>query len=203
MDFEYSINNLKVLIESNDGIVSGKMLQEAGIQRVQIYRFLSDGILAKESHGNYVLADNQPDEYIVIQKRSDKLIFSHATALYLHGMSDRVPHLLDITVPQGDNISRIKKTYQNTKFHYCKKELWNLGIENIKTPQGYKVQTYDLERCICDIIRDKDEVDVQVFTQAIREYFTGNKCNSRKIIKYSKVFNIEKKVRNYMEILQK
>ena len=138
----------------------------------------------------------------VIQSRSGKLIFSHATSLYLHGMSDRVPHTLDITVPQGDNISRIKKTYPNIRFHYSKKEQWDLGIQDIITPQGYKVKAYDLERCICDLIRDKDSVDTQVYTQAIREYFSGKKCNTRKIIKYSKVFNVEEKVRNYMEVLQ-
>lgn len=202
MDYTISNEKLKVLIEANDGIVSGKQLNEAGIDRTKIYSLIREGVLAKESHGNYYLADNQPDEYIVIQKRSDKLIFSHATALYLHGMSDKVPHCIDITVPQGDNISRIKKSYQNTRFHYCKKDLWDLGIQTMKTPMGYTVKSYDIERCICDIIRDKDDIDVQVFTQAIREYFTGKTCNTRKIIKYSKVFNIEKKVRSYMEILQ-
>jgi hypothetical protein len=66
---------------------------------------------------------------------------------------------------------------------------------------GYSVRVYDPERCICDMIRDKDNVDKQIYIQAIKEYFKG-KCNPRKIIKYAKEFNIESKVRNYMEVLQ-
>ena len=202
MDYTAIKDKIKFIIENEGGLVSGKVLKEAGIQRIAIYSLLDEGFLTKESHGKYGLSDNTPDEYKVIQSRSGKLIFSHATSLYLHGMSDRVPHTLDITVPQGDNISRIKKTYPNIRFHYSKKEQWDLGIQDIITPQGYKVKAYDLERCICDIIRDKDSVDTQVYTQAIREYFSGKKCNTRKIIKYSKVFNVEEKVRNYMEVLQ-
>ena len=198
---DYNYDDLKILIESNGGVVSAAELRHAGIERIGLYALLANEILKKESHGNYVLAENEPDEYKIIQNRSEKLIYSHGTALFLHGMSDRVPHTLDITVPQGDNISRIKKTYQNTRFHYCKKELWNLGIMNVNTPMGYSVRVYDPERCICDMIRDKDNVDKQIYIQAIQEYFKG-KCNPRKIIKYAKEFNIESKVRNYMEVLQ-
>ncbi len=198
---DYNYDALKVLIESKGGVVSSADLQQAGVDRVKLYALLTSEILKKESHGNYVLAENEPDEYKVIQNRSEKLIYSHGTALFLHGMSDRVPHTLDITVPQGDNISRIKKSYRNTRFHYCKKELWQLGIMNIDTPMGYSVRVYDPERCICDMIRDKDNVDKQIYIQAIQEYFRS-KCNPRKVIKYAKEFNIESKVRNYMEVLQ-
>lgn len=197
---DYYINQLNILIEQNDGILSAGDLQKAGIDRTLLYSYLDKGIIKKESHGNYVLADEPPDEFRIIQNRSDKLVFSHGTALFLHGMSDRAPHLLDITVPQGDNVSRIKKSYQQTRFHYCKKELWDLGIINIKTPQGYDVKAYDLERCICDLIRDKKNVDAQIYTQALKEYF-GGKCNPRKIVKYARQFNIESKVRTYMEVL--
>ena len=197
---DYYINHLKLLIEQNGGIVSARDFQSAGIDRAVIYDSIAKGIIIKESHGNYMLATEQPDEFRIIQSRSDKLIFSHGTALYLHGMSDRVPHMIDITVPQGDNVSRIKKNYEQTKFHYCKKELWDLGIVTIKTPQGYDVKVYDLERCICDLIRDKKNMDVQIYTQALKEYFSG-KCNPRKIIKYARQFNMELKVRTYIEVL--
>ena len=138
MDYSFESDKLKLLVESYGGVISSKALEEAGFNRMNIYNLKLEGILNKESHGYYTLAENQPDEYTIIQKRSDKLIYSHATALFLHGLSDKAPLLLDITVPQGDNVSRIKKDYQGTRFHYCKKELWDLGITNANTPQGYR-----------------------------------------------------------------
>lgn len=122
---DYYIDHLKLLIEQNGGIVSAQDIQNAGIDRALIYDSLVKGIISKESHGNYVLADDKPDEFRIIQSRSDKLIFSHGTALFLHGMSDRVPHKLDITVPQGDNVSRIKKNMSILNFIIAKK---NYGI---------------------------------------------------------------------------
>ncbi|MGN8631011.1 type IV toxin-antitoxin system AbiEi family antitoxin domain-containing protein [Blautia sp. HCP3S3_G3] len=198
---DYTIEGLRTVIEQYDGIASLEQLQKAGFSRMMIYAGLKDGVLNKEAHGNYSIADQQPDEYRIIQCRSDKVVFSHATALFLHGLSDRVPHTLDITVPQGDNVSKIKRDYSNTRFHYCKKDLWQLGLTKIVTPQGFTVNAYDLERCICDLIRDKKNVDTQIYIQAIREYFMHH-CKNRKIIKYSREMNIEDKVRTYMEVLQ-
>ena len=198
---DYTIEGLRTVIEQYDGIASLEQLQKAGFSRMMIYAGLKDGVLNKEAHGNYSIADQQPDEYRIIQCRSDKVVFSHATALFLHGLSDRVPHTLDITVPQGDNVSKIKRDYSNTRFHYCKKDLWQLGLTKIVTPQGFTVNAYDLEGCICDLIRDKKNVDTQIYIQAIREYFMHH-CKNRKIIKYSREMNIEDKVRTYMEVLQ-
>ncbi len=45
------------------------------------------------------------------------------------------------------------------KFHYVKKDIWNLGITNTDTAMGNKVMLYDKERCICDLIMVKNEVD--------------------------------------------
>ena len=67
-------------------------------------------------------------------------------------------------------------------------------------PQGGMVRLYDRERCICDLIRDKDQMEMQLYTQAIKEYFRG-KPNSRKLLKYGKAFGIEEKIRIYMEVL--
>ena len=59
---------------------------------------------------------------------------------------------------------------------------------------------YDKERCICDLIRNKDKIEMQLYSQAMKEYFKG-KSNPRKLLKYSKLFKIEDKVRSYMEVL--
>ena len=62
------------------------------------------------------------------------------------------------------------------------------------------VSLYDKERCICDLIRNKDKIEMQLYSQAMKEYFKG-KSNPRKLLKYSKLFKIEDKVRDYMEVL--
>ena len=115
-------------------------------------------------------------------------------------MSDRVPHIIDVTVPQGYNVSRIKNAYDNLRFHYVKPELLNVGAVEILTPQGSKVTAYNKERCICDMIKDRNKVDKQVYTQAIREFFTSE-YKPRDILKTARLIGVESEVRKYMEVL--
>ena len=64
------------------------------------------------------------------------MIYSCGTALFLHGLSDRVPRMIDVTLPQGYNASRLKKDNPDLRIHYVKPELLGLGVEEVKTPQG-------------------------------------------------------------------
>ena len=45
-----------------------------------------------------------------------------------------------------------------------------------------------------------DQMDMQLYTQDIKDYFRS-KPNNRKLLKYGKVFGIEEKIRIYMEVL--
>ena len=117
-----------------------------------------------------------------------------------HGVYSLVPHIIDITVPQGYNVTRIKKDYPSIRFHYVKKDIWELGISDIISPMGAQLTLYDKERCICDLIKNRQEVDMQLYTQAVKEYFEHN-SNIRKLLKYGKILRIEDKIRTYIEIL--
>ncbi|MDY2606496.1 MAG: abortive infection protein [Lachnospiraceae bacterium] len=200
IDLNEMYDKIKSIGKMNAGIVTTKQIEEIGIYRGMICKFVNDGRLVKEAKGIYSLADEFPDEYALLQKRSEKIIFSYGTALYLWGMSDRIPHTISVTVPQGFNCTRIKKDFVKIKFHYVKKDIWNLGITNTDTAMGNKVMLYDKERCICDLIMVKNEVNKQLYVQAIKEYFNVD-YNIRKLIKYAKLFEIEEKVRDYVEIL--
>ena len=74
-----------------------------------------------------------------------------------------------------------------------------MGIENVETQFGNVVKAYDMERTICDIIKYKKYMDIQVFTYALKEYVKNKNKNINKLIDYAKKLRVEDKVRNYMK----
>ncbi len=188
------------ILNGDNPILSAKDLKDKGFNRYSIAKCLNNQVLQKLSYGKYCLQDNPPDEFSTIQSRSQKIVFSHSTALYLLNLSDRVPITYDITVPQGYNVQRIKRDFPSTNFYYSKPELWELGLETVETPFGFKINVYDKERTILDVIKNKKRIDYQVYIQAVKEYFNKER-NFRKILKYSKLMNMEDKVRAYIEMV--
>ncbi len=193
-------NEILTVAKEHSGYFTTKQIEEAGISRTCLKNFVENSSLIRIGHGKYSLSDVVIDDYALLQKRSHVLLFSHGTALYLWEMSDRIPHVIDVTVPAGTNVSRIKKDNPEIRFHYIRPEMFKLGMTQTNTPMGSVVKLYDKERCICDIIRAKKDTDMQLYTQAIKDYFQHSP-NMRKLLKYSKQFGIEDKIRTYSEVL--
>lgn len=195
-----NIQDLENIASKQNGLLKTKDIEENGIPRSKINKLVEDGLLIRESWGIYSATSEMTDEYAAIQKRSAKIVYSYGTALFLHGMSDRVPSIIDITVPQGYNVKRLKKDNNNLRFHYVKPEVLFIGAESVITPQGSNVLAYNRERCICDIIKRYEKTDKQLFTQALKEYFSSSH-STRDLIKMSRLIGVEAEVRKYMEVL--
>ena len=127
------------------------------------------------------------------------MCYSHATSLYLHNMSDRVPLVYDVTVPY--NYSGNLLNNENTSLRYVKDDIFNLGMTNIKTINDLTVKCYDLERTLCDIIKDKNRMDKEIYANALKEYARNKNKDLLKLIKYAKKLGIEDEVIEIMEIL--
>ena len=58
-----------------------------------------------------------------------------------------------------------------------------------------------MDRTICDMIKIKDKMDIQVFQYAIKEYMKQKDKNLFNLMKYAKLMHIEDVVRIYTEVL--
>ena len=186
--------------EIND-YLTVKEAAELDVPRHVLSNYSKEGNIERVSRGVYSLSNQFVDEYELLQKKNKKIVYSYGTALYFHGLSDRVPNTIHVSVPQGYNAKHIKDDYSEVVFHYVKKELFNIGLTEIKSPQGGVISAYDIERCICDIIKDKNSSDIQIYQTAIKGYFSLKEKDLRKLIKYSRVFKIESEIRTYIKVL--
>ena len=194
------MNTLKDYIQENL-VITNKEAEELGYTRHDLSELTKSGQLERLRPGLYQLKGKVIDDFVLISSNSNRIIFSHQTALYLHDISDRTPNVFHISVPQGYNASHIKNRYKDLQVHYVKKDLYEIGKTEIKSSQGNLIPVYDIDRTICDIIIDRERIDKQIFTEAIKRYFKSQNKNLRRLIKYSRLFKIENKIRKYMEVL--
>lgn len=183
-----------------NGYLTTKDVIEHNIPRIYLSRLIDEHIIERVSRGVYIKTNDIPDDMIILQNKSKNAIYSHMTALYLYGLSNRIPIKYDITVNQGYNGSLQKEN--NVNLFYIKKDLLNLGLTTYTLDSGYEIKVYDLERTICDIVKNKNRLDQEVINKAIREYFYSNNKNVLKLYEYAKKLRIYDKVRNTFEVLK-
>jgi len=157
----------------NNTIITVKKAEKIGIKRQTLSNLCKKGILERVKQGVYQKSDTITDEFMKIQKNNN-VIFSNTTALYFHNLTDT------ITVPQGYNVLHITKKFENLKIHYVKKEIFESGKIETLSKMGAKIYIYDKERTICDIIKNKEKIDVDVFSKALKLFFKDKDIKVRK-----------------------
>ena len=186
------------IMKNNNEIITPAQLEEKGISRVYLSKMQEEGIIERIERGIYVTKDFKYDEYYLFQLKYPKAIFSYNTALYFYEMTERTPIKMDVTVYREYNPHRFKDFVNVYK---VSKELYDLGVIEKKSPQGMKVKTYNLERTVCDIIKDKDSIDIEIRNKAIKKVIKSKEFNASKMFEYAKRMNIYDKVKNYMEAI--
>lgn len=187
------------MAEENNGYVTTKEVKSANINTIELTRLVEQNKLERIARGYYAITNSFCDDYYKYQLKSKNCVFSHSTALYFYGLSDRTPLYFDMTVPVGYSGSLSKN--QSVILHYAKREFLELGLTTIESPFGMKIRTYDLERTICDIVKYRNHMDKEIFTKALKRYSKLKEKDLHKLMKYAKKLNIEKKILEYMEVL--
>ena len=193
------IDKIRKILKKNNGTITTKEVEALGISSKILTRMIEKGIIERVARGIYIETDTLEDKYFITQAICKKGIFSHETALYFHDLCDRTPIKYQLTIPSYYNNTLIKN--KNYQFFYLKEDLYEIGITEIKSPYGNKIKVYDLERTICDIIRNKKKIEIALFADSMKRYAERKDRNSIRLHKYAKLFNIEDDLRKYLEVL--
>lgn len=187
------------LLESNNGYLYTREVVGAGISKTYLAMYVKEKGLERVAQGVYLSAEEIKDELYVLQLKNEQAIFSHETALYLHGMMEREPSKVTMTVKNGYNATHLRK--QGVKIFQTRENRLLLGVSKVKTNFGNVVTVYNKERTICDIVSNKKNMDIQIFQTALKEYVKGKGKNLSELMEYSFLLGVEEEMRLYMEVL--
>jgi len=194
------IDKLRQIMEGRQGLLLTSDLAKFNIPRTYLLIMEQNGEIERVSRGVYrSVSAFIEDELFSFQSRYSSTIFSHETALYLHDLTDRAPLTYSITVPPGYHSELLNNSEH--RIFYVSRDLFDLGITSMNTPHGNQVRTTDLERTICDIVRSRNQIDIQVRNAALKGYARNKDRNLDRLYRYAKRFHIQSIVREYLEIL--
>lgn len=189
------IKELKKFLKNNYGYITTKEFKNLGIPKTSIPELLNQNILRKVAYGIYIDSNLIEDKFYILQKRFSNIIFSYNTACYLLNLSDRLPYKIEVTTINHNNIN------EDLDIHYVAKEKFDIGITEIESPYSNPIKIYNAERCICDILKNPDSVDLEVYNKIINNYFKQKNKDLSALEEYSKIFNIYDKLHHIIEIL--
>lgn len=187
------------LAKKNNGVITTAMVVAAGFPRGSLKYLADNGRLERASRGVYTLPEVWEDEFVNLQSRYKRGIFSLDTALFLCDLTDRTPGKYHMAFPSTYNLSRPKD--DGILCSGSKESIYGLGVEKMLTPGGNTVRAYAAERTLCDILKPRNHTDIQVVTDAFKRYAVRRKKNIPLLSEYARTLRVEERLRAYLEVL--
>ncbi len=193
------IEQLKAMTEKNNGYLFTAEVVEAGISKTYLSKYLKENKFEKAAYGIYFSEDTWLDELYVIQMSNPVVIFDRETALYLHGLTDREYSKIHVSVPKNHNTFRLKE--KGLVIHRYHKELYQMGIIAVESNFGNLLRIYDKERCICDMVAERSDVEVQTFQTAMKEYMSSSEKKMDVLLMYAEKLGLRDEIMKYVEVM--
>ncbi len=83
---------------------------------------------------------------------------------------------------RGYNSHRISG---NVRIHYVIKPIYEPGITECETVFGNTVKVYDLERTVCDFIKNRNEIETELFSKTVNRYVRDKNKDLNKLYECS------------------
>lgn len=190
---------IDLLMKESKGIIQVSQFLNLGVSKPLLYSYIKENNLKRVSHGIYVTQESWIDYMYILHLRCKQAIFSHETALFMHNITNREPLQYTITVKTGYNPKYLKE--DGFLVHTIKEELFDVGVITMNTPYKNEVPVYNKERTICDILRNRRYMDIQILQDALKQYVSRRDKDLRTLMKYATIFKVEKILRPYLEVL--
>ena len=197
------MNNINPIIMDallkNNNMVTTSQVQELGFSKQTLNNYVKAGLLERIRQGLYITPDAVHDDMYSLMLRSESIVYSHESALFLHGISDRTPFVHTITMPSNKAVPGSIK--DECICFYIKPALHKIGVMKMPTTFGHPVRCYDVERTICDFLRTRNRCDEETVISAIKNYAASEKKDLNRLSSYAEMFKVDGELRKYLEVL--
>ena len=187
----------KYFLESG-GILTTCELNEAGVSYYFIRKLLLDGRIERIRQGVYRWAEVVEDEWLEAGKIIPQGIFCLFSAARLHELSTFVPVEYHLAIPWKAKVTLPE--YPPIKLYFWKDDQYELGKSKFRK-DGYLLAVYDLEKTVCDFIKFRKKLGLDVTKEVTRNYVNRKDRNLSKIMDYSRQLKISSVVERYIEVL--
>lgn len=183
----------------NNNIITTKRAIELGFSKALLPKYEKEGLIERVRQGIYILPESVHDDMYTLMLRSENIIFSHESALFLLELTERTPFEHSVTIPSDTSLP--ESVSGECKCYYIQPKLHRLGMIYAKTTFGNQVRCYNAERSICDLLRSRNRMDEETVISSLKKYAAWNDKNINRLSEYALTFHIEKKLKSYLEVL--
>ena len=171
-----------------DTYIRSASVRENG--RAAYYKMLKSvhqGELVQVRRGVYADVEQLADGMIDIESIVPEGILCLWSAWSIHRLTTSMPQAFHVAVKRDRKVV-IPSFPQIALYHYTASIL-DIGVVNMVV-EGYSVRIYDMERCVCDAVKFRNKIGMDICAEIIDNYLSRAERNISKLMDYARVLRV-------------
>jgi predicted transcriptional regulator of viral defense system len=186
-------------VAEQGGYSKAEALRAEGFHSSHLAQLVESGALIRLKRGLYALVKgDKRSELVDLQKAVPGAVFCLGTALSVHGIGTWEPPEVQLAIRRDSRIT--VPEFPPVKLFSFSGTRYELGIVEQATEAG-AIRVYDREKTICDVVRFRNTLGIDIAMEALREYLKGRGRDIPRLLEYAKLLRMEGSIRGYLEAL--
>ncbi|MCH4250983.1 MAG: hypothetical protein LKI72_04265 [Prevotella sp.] len=188
-------------MENNNNVnqfLSSSRYKEKG--RTAYYRMLTEvhkGELVRIRRGVYASKEQLADTMIDLEVVIPKGILCLYSAWSIHGLTTSMPQAYHVAIKRGRKI--VLPEYPGIELYHISEDLLEIGVEQ-KIVSGYEVKVYNAERSVCDAVKFRNKVGMDICSEVVNSYLDSPERNLSLLMDYAQKMRVANILSKYLEI---
>lgn len=185
------------ILNEDSGFISTRGMSDS--ERRLVYEAAEDGGVYKIRNGVYATPDALADTMVDIEKVVPNGILCWWSAWSIYGLTTQIPNAYYVAIEAKRKVRL--PSYPEFQLVYQANPRLSIGVTE-RDIEGYRVRIYDIERCVCDAIRLRNKIGIDVMAEILRTYLARPDRYISKLMSYAQPLRVANILNTYLEVWQ-
>lgn len=183
--------------ERNTYLSSASVKKQGRTAYYKMLESAKQGELIQVRRGVYANIDQLSGNMIDINAVVPEGILCVWSAWSIHQLTTSMPQAFHIAIKRGRKVSI--PSFPRIEVHHYTEDLLKIGVISMII-DGFNIRLYDVERCVCDAIKFRNKVGIDVCSEIINNYLERPGRNLSKLMDYARKLRVGKILEQYLQV---
>lgn len=171
-----------------------------GQGRTEYYKMLEkvkQGELIQVRRGVYATSEQLSGNMIDIASIVPEGVLCLWSAWNIHRLTTSMSQAFHVAVVRDKKVT--VPSFPQMEIHYLTEKIHGTGISQMVI-DGFNVMVYDVERSVCDAVKFRNKVGIDVCSEIISNYLERPDRNLTRLMDYAKILRVSAILGKYLEV---
>ena len=191
------MNTVIGIIKEKGGFISKQEITD-DVTYAQLLKEVEQGNVIRLKAGIYALPDELAKPMIDMSRLVPSGVLCLYSAWFYYRLSTQVPVEHYVAVEKSRKI--VLPEYPPIRLCFWNEISYSTGIKEVEI-SGHHCLIYDMEKSVCDAIKFRNKIGMDVCSEIVRNYMKHPERNLNKLAEYAKLLRIGKTLHNIIQFV--